>query len=509
MAHSSVSEEWKRQFKKQGKKDEHEVVKKVISDGHSSQKLNHARFPVLDEDLISERGQALDRDYGGGTRLTINHLKSNVIQLNGDMHLHQFPSTLDSSTPAKSEALPQFSVWEDEEGEASDNRWIKKVWKRIKRNVKKDRHKIESYETNQKESTFIDEDYVPDSTMQEYTIISTPQQEEQTVQGSTSQSNDIQQPSCPTPTLRRSTRPHVPNRKYMNYLLLTDDGEPEDYYEASQTRDASKWGLAMKDEMQSLISNQTWELTELPIGKKALHNKWIYRAKKEHDDSKRYKARLVVKGFQQKEGVDYNEIFTPVVKLNTIRTVLSIVAIKDLYLEQLDVKTAFLHGDLDEEIYMHQPKGSDMNDIIKLKHQLSKEFDMKDLGPAKKILGMQITRDKQRSTLQLSQSEYIKRVLQRFNMGDAKPITSEPYQCNGSRQRESKKEESKQKWSRTFYSKVEDKKPQDLIILQASFPVVDEKLIEERRRAPPTFLFGHLLYDEAFDICNTSPMIFL
>ncbi|XP_021744513.1 uncharacterized protein LOC110710506 isoform X2 [Chenopodium quinoa] len=152
-----------RQFKKQGKKDEHEVVKKVISDGHSSQKLNHARFPVLDEDLISERGQALDRDYGGGTRLTINHLKSNVIQsninqvpnndtpafwkvhpnqmLNGDMHLHQFPSTLDSSTPAKSEALPQFSVWEDEEGEASDNRWIKKVWKRIKRNVKKGNNK--------------------------------------------------------------------------------------------------------------------------------------------------------------------------------------------------------------------------------------------------------------------------------------------------------------------------------------------------------------------------------
>uniref|UniRef100_A0A803MH37 CCHC-type domain-containing protein n=1 Tax=Chenopodium quinoa TaxID=63459 RepID=A0A803MH37_CHEQI len=210
--------------------------------------------------------------------------------------------------------------------------------------AREDRHKIESYETNQKESTFIDEDYVPDSTVQEYTIISTPQQEEQAVQGSTSQSNDIQQPSCPTPTLRRSTRPHVPNRKYMNYLLLTDDGEPEDYYEASQTRDASKWGLAMKDEMQSLISNQTWELTELPIGKKALHNKWIYRAKKEHDDSKRYKARLVVKGFQQKEGVDYNEIFAPVVKLNTIRTVLSIVAIEDLYLEQLDVKTAFLHG---------------------------------------------------------------------------------------------------------------------------------------------------------------------
>uniref|UniRef100_A0A803NDX7 Retrovirus-related Pol polyprotein from transposon TNT 1-94-like beta-barrel domain-containing protein n=1 Tax=Chenopodium quinoa TaxID=63459 RepID=A0A803NDX7_CHEQI len=69
-------------------------------------------------------------------------------------------------------------------------------------------------------------------------------------------------------------------------------------------------------------------------------------------------------------------------------------------------------------------EGSDMNDIIKLKHQLSKEFDMKDLGPAKNILGMQITRDKQRGTLQLSQLEYIKRVLQRFNMGDAKPVST-------------------------------------------------------------------------------------
>ena len=77
--------------------------------------------------------------------------------------------------------------------------------------------------------------------------------------------------------------------------------------------------------------------------------------KEEHDGSKRYKAQLVVKGFKQKEGIDYTDIFALVVKLNTIRTVLSIVASKDLHLEQLDVKTAFLHGDLDEEICMHQP----------------------------------------------------------------------------------------------------------------------------------------------------------
>ena len=110
----------------------------------------------------------------------------------------------------------------------------------------------------------------------------------------------------------------------------------------------------MKDEMDSLLGNQTWELTELPVGKKALHNKWVYRIKNEHDGSKRYKARLVVKGFQQKEGIDFTEIFSPVVKMSTIRLVLGMVAAENLHLEQLDVKTAFLNGDLEEDIYMIQ-----------------------------------------------------------------------------------------------------------------------------------------------------------
>jgi ATP-binding cassette subfamily B (MDR/TAP) protein 1 len=138
---------------------------------------------------------------------------------------------------------------------------------------------------------------------------------------------------------------------------LTDVGEPECYDEACQGENANKRELAMKEEMKLLVSNQTWELAKLLEGKKALQNKWVFRIKKEHDGSKRYKAKLVVKGFQQKEGIDYTEIFSLVVKLTTIRLVLSIVATKALYLEQLDVKTAFLHGDLEEEIYMQQPKG--------------------------------------------------------------------------------------------------------------------------------------------------------
>ena len=88
-----------------------------------------------------------------------------------------------------------------------------------------------------------------------------------------------------------------------------------------------------------------------------MHNKWVYRIKNEYDGSKCYKARLVVKGFQQKKGIDYLEIFSPIVKMSTIKLVLRMVAIENLHLEQLDVKTAFLHGDLKEDIYMSQPEG--------------------------------------------------------------------------------------------------------------------------------------------------------
>ena len=113
---------------------------------------------------------------------------------------------------------------------------------------------------------------------------------------------------------------------------MTNGGESKCYDEALQDENSSKWELAMKDEMDFLLGNETWKLTELPIGKKALHNKWVYRMKNEHDSSKCYKARLVVKGFQQKKGIDYIEIFSPVVKMSTI----------DLYLEWWLQKTYIL-----------------------------------------------------------------------------------------------------------------------------------------------------------------------
>jgi hypothetical protein len=133
---------------------------------------------------------------------------------------------------------------------------------------------------------------------------------------------------------------------------ITDYGELECYEEAMQVDTKKKWEQGMKEEMDSLANNQTWDLVQLPTGKRALQNKWVYKLKEEDGGEKRYKARLVVKGFAQKKGIDFDEIFSPVVKMTSIRTILSLVAVEDLHVEQLDVKTTFLHGDLEEEIYM-------------------------------------------------------------------------------------------------------------------------------------------------------------
>ena len=111
----------------------------------------------------------------------------------------------------------------------------------------------------------------------------------------------------------------------------------------------------MNGEMDSLVNNKTWDLVHFPTGKRALHNKWVYRLKEEVGGKKRYKARLVLKVFAQKKGIDFDEIFSPVVKMTSILNILSIVAIENLHLQQLDVKTYFSHGDLEEEIYMQQP----------------------------------------------------------------------------------------------------------------------------------------------------------
>jgi hypothetical protein len=176
-----------------------------------------------------------------------------------------------------------------------------------------------------------------------------------------SDDGDDNPPDSPPPVqqLRRSGRDPVPSTKYPphQYVLMIDTGEPSCYEEAVSDEHKNEWSEAMQDEMKSLYENDTFELVSLPKGKKALKNKWVYRVKaEEHSSHPRYKARLVVKGFSQKKGIDFDEIFSPVVKMTSIRIVLGMAATMDLKIEQLDVKSAFLHGDLEEEIYMEQPE---------------------------------------------------------------------------------------------------------------------------------------------------------
>ena len=114
----------------------------------------------------------------------------------------------------------------------------------------------------------------------------------------------------------------------------------------------------MQDEIKSLHDNHTYVLVKFPKGMRALKNKWVFKVKvEEHNLKPRYKARLVVKGFGQRKGIDFDEIFSPVVKMSSIRAVLGLAASLNLEIEQMDVKTDFFHCDLEEEIYMEQPEG--------------------------------------------------------------------------------------------------------------------------------------------------------
>jgi hypothetical protein len=123
----------------------------------------------------------------------------------------------------------------------------------------------------------------------------------------------------------------------------------------------------MNDEYQALMDNKTWHLVPPSSTRKIIDCKWVFRIKKNADGTiDRYKARLVAKGFKQRHCIDYEETFSPVVKSATIRLVLTIVVSRGWSLRQLDVKNAFLHGVLEEEVYMKQPLGFSMISLVSL-----------------------------------------------------------------------------------------------------------------------------------------------
>lgn len=336
----------------------------------------------------------------------------------------------------------------------------------------------------------------PDNVVQD-NIVQTPIQdevivpEEQTLQP---------QPQESVP-LRRSTRERrfAFSDDYIVYLqehevengMSKDD--PINFRQAMESSNSHKWIEAMNEEYKSMQDNKVWELVSLPVGAKPVGCKWIFKTKRDSNGNvERYKARLVAKGFTQKEGIDFKETFSPVSSKDSFRTIMALVAYFDLELHQMDVKTAFLNGDIKETIYMVQPEnfvsGDPKNMVCKLtksiyglkqasrqwyfkfhqvltsygfetnvvdecvyhkfsgskhiflvlyvddillatndinllhdtKRFLSKNFEMKDLGDASFVLGIEILRDRSRGILGLSQRSYIEKILIRFGMQNCK-----------------------------------------------------------------------------------------
>ena len=151
--------------------------------------------------------------------------------------------------------------------------------------------------------------------------------------------------------------------------------EPYTIEEALSSDDADKWQAAADSEYSSLLENHTWDIVELPYNRETIPCKWVFKVKYKQDESlQRYKARLVAKGYAQKHKIDYDETFSPVVCFSLIRVLLVFALQHNMHIHQMDVVTAFLHGDLEEEIYMTQPSGYSVkgkeNLICRLKKSL-------------------------------------------------------------------------------------------------------------------------------------------
>jgi hypothetical protein len=164
------------------------------------------------------------------------------------------------------------------------------------------------------------------------------------------------------PPERRSQRERKSDISKDYVVYISEDigkmDDPASYKEAMMSGNLKKWFKAMEDELSSMNSNGVWDLVEISDGAKKVRCKWVYKTKYDSKGKvERFKVRLVAKGFTQREGIDYTEIFSSVSKNDLFRIVMALVAHYDLELHQINVKTVFLNGDLQENIYIVQPGG--------------------------------------------------------------------------------------------------------------------------------------------------------
>lgn len=141
-------------------------------------------------------------------------------------------------------------------------------------------------------------------------------------------------------------------------LVTSDVLEPSTVSEALSGVRSNEWQKAIKKELNAFDINNAWELVDKPSNKNIVQNKWVFKVKRnQNGDIVTYEARLVAKGFTQRYGIDYTETFSPVIRFSNLRLLLAITAELDLEADHLDVETAFLNGEIDQEIYMCQPEG--------------------------------------------------------------------------------------------------------------------------------------------------------
>ncbi|CAI7878657.1 unnamed protein product, partial [Closterium sp. NIES-54] len=202
--------------------------------------------------------------------------------------------------------------------------------------------------------------------------------------------------------------------------------EPASMEEALAGDDREAWLASREDEFQSHMENETWTLTNLPPGMKALDCTWVLRVKTDAEGRlERRKTRLVIKGFQQREGIDFQEVFAPVAKAPTLRLLLAAAAVCGWKVEQMDVKTTFLYGVVDEEIYMKQPEGYDDGSGLRIKEvqgKLKETFQCKALGPVGYYLGLHVERDEVKGWLRLHQHKYLAAMGEKYGLEEGRSV---------------------------------------------------------------------------------------
>ncbi|GJX99253.1 zinc finger, CCHC-type containing protein [Tanacetum coccineum] len=220
----------------------------------------------------------------------------------------------------------------------------------------------------------------------------------------------------------------VPKEVFDQYTYCFNvEDDPNTFDEAMKSQDVAFLKEEINDEMDSILDNNTWMLADLPPGCKPLGWKWILKRKLKVDGTiEKFKARLFIKDFRQKSRIYYFDTYALVVRISTIRLMAAMASIHNLIIHQVDVKIAFLNGELDEEVYMNQPHGFIMlgneNKVDMTKEFLSSRFSMIDMGEVDVIFGIRIKHES--NGIANSQSHYIKKVLKKFNYFDCTPVST-------------------------------------------------------------------------------------